>query len=408
MIIKSRAIVGLLLSILVFTSTIPLLTAVETTPQDVFEGPNVVVMSTIEADKPINSSAVSLIRSLNYTVSPEIFLFCVVDGMPVTVRGVDPVSFLKIEGASMIKGKASGNSFLLIGSSFQRRSGLDVGDKIVIPGSSSPSLYEGTITGVFVSKTPADDEILLPTDTVREMAGKPRGTYQVVRVLDGNITTIATALRNQNYTVAVGSGPHVTTTNTNMTYEETVAMNLMLRYSDEAAFKMTNASHMGLFAQRASSSVEVAVLGFIILDASLTFIGSFSILSRAIFDRRREIGILRAIGASNMKIRFIVLRESLILSSLAALAALLAGYLIVNLVSSSGLIVVFGQTMRPVITLSMSFWMFAGMVIVSSLSGLFVVESILRVSPSRLIAGFEVEKKPTEKRDISEVLGVDM
>lgn len=397
-----------MLSILVFTSTIPVLTAVETTPQDVFEGPNVVVMSTVEADKPINSSVVSLIRGMNYTVSPEIFLFCVVDGMPVTVRGVDPVSFLKVEGASLVKGNVSGNSFVLIGSSFQRRSGLDVGDKIVIPGSASPSLYEGTITGVFVSDSPADDEILLPTDIVREMAGKPKGTYQVIRVLDGNITTIASALRNQNYTVAVGSGPHVTTTNTNMTYEETVAMNLMLRYSDEAAFKTTNASHMGIFAQRASSSVEVAVLGFIILDASLTFIGSFSILSRAIFDRRREIGILRAIGASNMKIRLIILRESVLLSSLSAFVALLAGFLVVNLVSSSGLIVVFGQTMRPVITLSMFFRMFAGMVLVSSLSGLLVAESIMRVSPSRLIAGFEVEKKPSERADISEILGADL
>ena len=407
MIIKWRAAVGLILSILVFTSTIPILLAVETTPQDVFEGPNVVVMSAIEADKPINASVVSIIRGLNYTVSPEIFLFCVVDGMPVTVRGVDPVSFLKIEGASMVKGEASGSNFVLIGSSFQKRSGLDVGDKIVIPGSFSPSLYEGTITGVFASGSPADDEILLPTDIVREMAGKPKGTYQVVRILDGNITTIADALRNQNYTVAVGSGPHVTTTNTNMTYEETGAMNLMLRYSDEAAFKMTNASHMGIFAQRASSSVKVAVLGFIIMDASLTFIGSFSILSRAIFDRRREIGILRAIGASNMKIRLLVQRESLLISSVSAFVALLAGYLVVSLASSSGLIVVFGQTMRPVITPSMFFWMFAGMVIVSSLSGLLVVESILCVGPSRLIAGFEVERKAGEKRDISEVLGVD-
>jgi len=408
MIIKWRTAIGLALSILVFTSTIPLLMSVESTPQDVFEGPNVVVMSTIDANKPINSSAVSLIRGLNYTVSPEIFLFSVVNGMPVTVRGVDVVSFLRVEGASMLEGQASGSDFLLIGSSFQKRSGLTVGDKMVIPGSARASIYEGTITGVFRSDTPADDEILVPLDIAREMAGKREGTYQVVRVLNGNITAIADALRSQNYTVAVGSGPHVATTNTNQTYEETVAVNLMLRYSDEATFKLTNASHMGLFAQRASSSVKVAVLGFIGLDASLTFIGSFSILSRAIFDRRRDIGILRAIGAGKMKIRLIILKEAVLLSSVAASAALIAGYLVVSYASSSGLIVAFGQTMRPSLSSFTFVWMFAVMVLVSSISGLFVVESILRISPSRLIAGFEVQRTEGEQPEMAEALGVDI
>jgi len=408
LIIKWKAALGLFLSILVFTSTIPILMAVETTPQDVFEGPHVVVLSTVEANRTINDSVVSVIRGMNYTVSPEIFLFCVVDGMPVTIRGVDPASFLKVEHASMVKGTASGDSFVLIGSLFQKRSGLDVGDKVVIPGSSAPSIYEGTVTGVFTSDTPTADEILLPLDTVREMAGKPAGTYQVVRVLNGNLTAISSTLESNNYTVAVGSGPHVTVTNSNMTYEETVAMNLMLRYSGAAAFKNTSVSHMGLFAQRASSSVRVAILGFIILDASLTFIGSFSILTRAIFDRRREIGIMRAIGASNMKVLSIVLNESVILSSVSAILALFVGYITVSYVSSSGLIVVFGQTMHPVMTTSMFLWMFVGMVLVSSLSGLFVAWAIVRVTPSRLIAGFEAEKKPLEKRELSDVLGVDM
>ena len=52
-------------------------------------------------------------------------------------------------------------------------------------------------------------------------------------------------------------------------------------------------------------------LGFILLEVALTFIGIAAILNRAVIEKKRDIGILTAIGANKANIHFLLLKDML-------------------------------------------------------------------------------------------------
>ncbi|HJL79574.1 MAG: ABC transporter permease [Gammaproteobacteria bacterium] len=60
-------------------------------------------------------------------------------------------------------------------------------------------------------------------------------------------------------------------------------------------------------------------------------VGIFTIMTVAVNERKSEIGILRAIGASQNRIRDVFLLESIFLSIFGAILGLLAGFLVINI-----------------------------------------------------------------------------
>ena len=60
-------------------------------------------------------------------------------------------------------------------------------------------------------------------------------------------------------------------------------------------------------------------------------VGIFTIMTVAVNERKSEIGILRAIGASQSRIREVFLLESIFLSIFGAFLGLMAGFMIINI-----------------------------------------------------------------------------
>jgi ABC-type antimicrobial peptide transport system permease subunit len=73
--------------------------------------------------------------------------------------------------------------------------------------------------------------------------------------------------------------------------------------------------------------VGVVVLGFITLNACLTFIGITAILGRGVIERRKDIGILAAIGANKKTIYLVLLKDLLIISTIASGIGVILGFI---------------------------------------------------------------------------------
>jgi putative ABC transport system permease protein len=115
-----------------------------------------------------------------------------------------------------------------------------------------------------------------------------------------------------------------------------------------------------------------------------------NILLILVFRRRRELGTLRALGASNAQIRKLILGENLVLAGSAGLAGVLGGMLFFRAVNSLGIPVsnslVASLLGRPVLTIEFfprsAFVSFVLAVALGLLSSLYPAETAVRIEPA--------------------------
>jgi ABC-type lipoprotein release transport system permease subunit len=105
------------------------------------------------------------------TVSPEIYVFSVINNEPIMVRGVEPKPFLRIENAAFKETKFN-DKFALIGEGLAKRFNLGINDTFVLTGSIVPAIMELPITGIYSTATPSNDELLIPLQTANILRGK--------------------------------------------------------------------------------------------------------------------------------------------------------------------------------------------------------------------------------------------
>ncbi|MGQ9684394.1 MAG: ABC transporter permease [Anaerolineae bacterium] len=79
-------------------------------------------------------------------------------------------------------------------------------------------------------------------------------------------------------------------------------------------------------AQRASQLLSVALVGMVLLVGLIGAIGIINTLGLSVLERRREIGVLRAIGAQRRALLSIFVGEGLIMGALGWMAGLACGY----------------------------------------------------------------------------------
>jgi ABC-type lipoprotein release transport system permease subunit len=404
----------MVLCIVLFSASVPILMGVKSSPDSMFKGEDILTISQTNISTPILTNLAYELEGENIVevASPEVYAFSYTisrrDGQfePVIVRGVDPGKFLEIEDASMHEGGYN-NNFMLVGSGLAKRLNIKVGQSVTITGSTTPALLEMTTTGIFSSKTSSNDQILIPLSNARKLMDLGKDELLIIRVKTDNKQNLIDYLTDHDYTLVVtGKDGIPIPVNYDETYEERIALDLAIKYSDPEEFSATNQSFVSTFVQRGSGTIGVVVLGFIALNAILSFIGITAILARAVIERRKDIGILAAIGADKKAIYLLLLKDLLIISIVSSGIGVVIGFISAEIVKNLGLIVAFGMTIQPTIELSLFIITFFVAIIIGCTSGLMVSSIILTEKPSKLIQEIEDKEEVAESETLTEAIGV--
>jgi ABC-type antimicrobial peptide transport system permease subunit len=297
--------------------------------------------------------------------------------------------------------------FAVIGKKLANKINLDVGDRFLLTGSSSSAIFQMEIDAIYEGRY-SEDELLVPLAYARKMAGLSEDTVLFIRVKTTNQTALVETLEQQQQPVVVttASGT-VTPVNTQITEEEREQQQLAIKYLDTAQFKASNGSYVSMFVREGANSIKVVVTTFIVLDGALAFIGSAAIVSRAIIERRHEIGIISAVGADRNYLRKIIARDVLIMSVLASFLGVSIGYLLVRLIEEQGLLLMFGETIHAVINPYILAGIFAASVFIHTTSGLLIESTLSKVKPKDLMQETEKVEREVDAQPLSQVLGVD-
>ena len=409
MMLKPKAIVGLILCTLILSASVPLLLGIQATPQAIFGG-DMVAVSQVNSTVQLNETMVHAIKNQTNVLaaSAEISCFGVIRNQPVLVRGVNLDDFLKIEEGRMVRGQANDSGrFAVIGRKLAEKIDLDVGDRFLLTGSSTPALFQLEIDGVYSAQS-AEDDILVPLTYARKMAGLGQGTVLFIRVRTTNQTALMETLEEQEQPVVVTtSGGTVTPVNTEITEEERVQQQLAIKYLDTAQFRASNGSYVSLFVREGASSIQVVVGTFIVLDGALAFIGSAAIVSRAIIERRCEIGILSAVGADRNYLRKIITRDVFIMSAAASSIGVALGYLLTRFIEERNMLLMFGETIHAVIDPYILAGIFLASVMIHTTSGLMIESTMSKAKPRDLMQETETVEREADAQPLDRVLGAN-
>jgi len=409
MLLKRKNILGLILCTLILSASVPMLLGIQNTPQTVFGG-DMVAISQVNSSVKLNVSMLDTIREEPNVVaaSAEITCFSVVNEHPVLVRGVIINDFMTIEDSQIVGGEvADPMRFAVVGQKLAGQIGLSVGDRFILTGSSNAAMFQMTVDA-FYRSSHSEDEILVPLDYARKMAGLGQDAVLFIRVKTTNQSALVETLEKQEQPVVVtDSGGTVTPINAHISEEERAQQQLAIKYLDTAQFKATNGSYVSIFVREGSNSIRVVVTTFIVLDGSLAFIGSAAIVTRAVIERRQEIGIISALGANRRYLRKQILKDVFLMSVAASLIGMALGYLLIVIIEHYGLLQMFGESIRAVLEPEIVLGIFLASVLIHTLSALSIESMLARVKPRELLQETEIVEREADAPPLADILGVD-
>jgi ABC-type antimicrobial peptide transport system permease subunit len=176
---------------------------------------------------------------------------------------------------------------------------------------------------------------------------------------------------------------------------QAVIEEIALRYTN-LSFDIGNMSYMSVFVQRGSGSVRVVVYGFVFLSCALTFIGITAILAKGISERKKDIGVLYGIGASDARITIYFLKETFMLTVPSAFIGTAAGFFLSELISSELSLVAFGKYIAPETSISIFLGVTILSILIATISCICCLLYLLKWNPSELISQSTANEKIQE------------
>jgi putative ABC transport system permease protein len=311
------------------------------------------VTDTVRGVSGIAVVAPSLARPLNVPTSQALTTS---DGTTITqfiLRGMVPEQ-MQIQAISLSDGRflqAGDQNSLLISNTLAQETGLGIGDTITLP--AAAGTMEFTIIGITAGRPPLGSEELIV----------PLAAAQTLFNLPGQISTIEAKFSAGSDAVAIRQA-----------VQDRLGSAYQLDSTDSGS-EFATAMQAAVFVFNMFGIVAVTLGGFIIF---ITF-------RTVVVERRRDIGMLRAIGASRKTILSIILMESLVLGIIGTALGVVMGVLLANgiLVGLQPVIESFlhtsigGPSFAPLV-IALAIGMGLGMTL---LAGLMPAVSAMRVSP---------------------------
>jgi putative ABC transport system permease protein len=231
------------------------------------------------------------------------------------VDGVDRVVAFRNESVT-IDGNASQ---LFTGDlvQIQEIAGIDVKE------GSTDDVVPGTIALVETTDTPA----LGATVIVKNVAGKSE-QLKVVAVLKGSLDSSVTGsyVDEQTFDGLVGdTAPTVAFVNTkpNAQTETNDAIEALAAQRPDISAQEGN--FVGRLISQIFDFIINAVNGLLVMSIIIALIGIINTLSLSIYERRRELGLLRAVGMTDKRVQRMVRREAVLISALGTVTGVALG-----------------------------------------------------------------------------------
>lgn len=129
------------------------------------------------------------LETTGVSASPEILLFSASEGTPFLSRGAEFDRFANVSDAELVAGRSpESRGEAVIGAGLADSLGVEVGDELVVGGSTRAAFTRVNVVGRFEGAGVTDDQLVVSLPTARHLSGKPPGTVQFLR-LSGTVST---------------------------------------------------------------------------------------------------------------------------------------------------------------------------------------------------------------------------
>jgi ABC-type antimicrobial peptide transport system permease subunit len=146
-------------------------------------------------------------------------------------------------------------------------------------------------------------------------------------------------------------------------------------------------SGIGEAIDTAFGNLELVLGAIIVLAGLMTAGGTTASFARAVHARRRTIGIYRATGAAPERVLARVLRDTLVIGTLASVVALVVGIVALMGFDAAGLLAPFGVRLGAIPDPDVALGIVLGALLIALLGATLATLGHLRATPASLLAG---------------------
>jgi hypothetical protein len=245
------------------------------------------------------------------------------------------------------------------------------------------------VTATYESSGPSNDEILIPLNRSWGITPVGRGAVIAMRVRADSYATLKTFLNDTEIPLVLGDGTTSVVLNSEERFDARLAT-LLFQHPELGGER--GVAHTSLFVQQAGNSVQVVIWGFLVLNSSLIVLGIVAVLAKAVVEKRSDLGILSAIGATRLQIARMLVIDLLLLAIPAVLAGVLLGYVLASLLGAGDVIVLFGYAILPPFNLLLMLELAIVGLLLTVVLGTVIYHLISREKPVEMISGTVTEE----------------